>query len=203
VVGAAGCLLPSHQPAPNFISPKLFKIILRSYRICAGFSRFAGVRRSSNGRTNGCSAPHTSAMDDSTEIKDTRQKDPVQKRREKAPRVQKPRVRKAPPPALPVREIFPYPYTKFELISSLESEGDAYGKFRSRLGTLILRRSSSSSLGNTSKNDEDAQLDGTRIVIQTPAMICGARRGMVKHLSRDNVTLAKGVEWIHVPLEDL
>jgi hypothetical protein len=144
-------------------------------------------------------------MENPTEIKDTDQMDAVQKRREKAPRIQKPRARKAPPPALPVRETLPYPYAKFELKSALAPE-EGYGKFKTRLGTFTLRRPrmpSSVSVGNTSKNDSNMEADIVKIEIQTPGMICSARRGMVKHLSRDNVTLAKGVEWIHVPLEDL
>jgi hypothetical protein len=211
--GGAGCLpfgfsFPKtlNQPAPRFVSPKLFKIVFRSNCIRAGFPSFTGAHRSSNGRIASYSALHTSAMENPIEVKNTYQKDPVQQRSEKAPRIQKPRARKPAPPPLPVREMFPYPCAKFELTSSIESEKDGYGKFRPRLGTFTLRRSpiySSTSPGNTSKGDEDAQRYGTKIEIQTPAMICGARRGMVKHLSRDNVTLAKGVEWIHIPLEDL
>jgi hypothetical protein len=195
-----------NQPASKFTCAKLFKIVLRSGCLLPGLSRFGGIHRSSKSRIISCSALHISAMENSTEIKETYQKDPVPQRREKAPRIQKPRAKKMPPPALPVREIFPYPYAKFELMPPFKSEKDEYGKFRPRLGTFSLQRSricSSISPGNTSKSDADAERDDTRIEIQTPAMICGARRGMVKHLSRDNVTLAKGVEWIHVPLEDL
>lgn len=194
------------QPAPRFVRSKLFKIAHHFGCIRARFLRFSGVYRSSNSRITSCSALHTSAMENPTEIKDIHQKDRVPQRPEKAPRVQKPRARKAPPPALPIREMFPYPDAKFELISSLDLEQERYSKFRPRLGTFTLRRNricSSTSQENTSKIDADAKWDGARIEIQTPAMICGARRGMVKHLSRDNVTLARGVEWIHVPLEDL
>ena len=201
-------VFPSNPQAASaeITRSKLLKIVPRFDCIRAGFLRFTGVHRSSNGRITSRSALHTSAMEDPTEIKDTYQQDPAPRRPEKAPRIQKPRARKAPPPALPVREMLPYPCAKFELTSSLDSEKDVYGKFRPRLGTFTLQRNricSSTSSGNTSKNDADAKRDGIKIEIQTPAMICGARRGMVKHLSRDNVTLARGVEWIHVPLEDL
>jgi hypothetical protein len=145
-------------------------------------------------------------MENPIEMKDTDQKGPAPQRREKAPRIQTPRARRAPPPALPMRETLSYPYTSFELKSAPESERDGYDKFGARLGTFTLRRSrtpSSTSPGDASKIDGKIGRDITSIEIQTPAMICSARRGMVKHLSRDNVTLAKGVEWIHVPLEDL
>ena len=123
----------------------------------------------------------------------------IRTKREKSVQIHKPRARKAPPPALPVRDAVPNPHATFEIISF---HGVISSKLRPRLGRFVLQRdqpTSSGSVQNTPKTGSNR----SRIEIKTPGMICGTRRGIVKHLSRDNVALARGVEWIHVPLEDL
>ncbi|KAJ4473607.1 tRNA-guanine(15) transglycosylase-like protein [Lentinula aciculospora] len=40
-----------------------------------------------------------------------------------------------------------------------------------------------------------------QIAIDTPGLLVCSSRGVVPHLSRDNVTRTKGIRWIHVPFE--
>lgn len=141
-------------------------------------------------------------MDDHTTYIDVDQVNSIKVRREKPPRPQKPRVTKAPPPALPIREAIPYASATFNLISSLTSAAGEDTKLRPRLGRFTLQRDHMASSKSTEKASHHSKLS-SRIEIHTPGMLCGTRRGMVKHLSRDNLSLAKGAEWIHTPLEDL
>lgn len=109
----------------------------------------------------------------------------------KAPRVVK---KKDPAPSTPLRAPMPFPLASFTITSpsSISSSDSSQKKpeFGPRLGAFTLKR-------RESHGSSDV------IRIETPGMICGASRGIVKHLSRDNVARAKEVEWIHVPFEDL
>jgi len=125
----------------------------------------------------------------------------TQQRREKSGRIQKPRARRGPPPTLPIRRTLPYPCATFDMVFPLDLEKEK--KFGPRLGRFTLRRSLALSRMDGLKSNLSVGDEAMKIEIETPAMICSAPHGMVKHLSRDNVTRAKGVEWIHVPLEDL
>ncbi|KIM28280.1 hypothetical protein M408DRAFT_329615 [Serendipita vermifera MAFF 305830] len=137
-------------------------------------------------------------MDDPTEYIVEDQDHPTKPRREKPIRPQKPRARKVPPPALPIREAIPYPSAKFEILSRLDSVKNEDGNLRPRLGRFTLQRGwVAPAKDGTKAGDVALQID-----IKTPGMICGTRRGIVKHLSQDNLALARGAEWIHAPLED-
>ncbi|KAG8778281.1 hypothetical protein FRC16_003892 [Serendipita sp. 398] len=102
---------------------------------------------------------------------------------QKEPKVKKPRPKKPPIPTLPNQ--------------SEDSTGH-----KPRTGTFTLRRPKPQTSRNGTDDTSNEGKSSYSIKIETPGLICGASRGIVKHLSRDNVQRARGVEWIHVPLEE-
>lgn len=62
-------------------------------------------------------------------------------------------------------------------------------KFGPRLGNITIRRPSV---------DERIEID-----IPTPSIICTTTRGVITHLSNDNVLRTAAIKWIHVPFESL
>jgi hypothetical protein len=83
----------------------------------------------------------------------------------------------------------PIPNLTFRL-GSLSSSS----KFSPRLGQLTLTRPVHDSLDGGGGIDID---------IPTPGLMCTTTRGVIQHLSRDNVKRTSCVKWVHVPFESL
>ncbi|KAJ3809990.1 tRNA-guanine(15) transglycosylase-like protein [Lentinula lateritia] len=68
--------------------------------------------------------------------------------------------------------------------------------------SLLFEISSSEAYPNDSKfAPRVAKLLIRKVAIDTPGLLACTSRGVVPHLSRDNVIRTKGIRWIHVPFE--
>jgi hypothetical protein len=130
-------------------------------------------------------------------------------RQPKEPKVKVPR-KKEPPPMIPKRPYFPLPRAQFEIIGQSTSSSDKSSGYLPRLGQFTLRRNKAptwkwkqDSNGESGEHDTTELAGEDVITLATPALLCGSSRGMVKHLSRDNVALSRGADWIHIPFEEL
>ncbi|PVG01552.1 hypothetical protein CPB86DRAFT_727241 [Serendipita vermifera] len=133
---------------------------------------------------------------------------PPKVRQPKEPKV-KLRRKKEPPPTIPKRPYFPLSRAHFEITGQSAPSSDKSSKYLPRLGTFTLRRNKAPVWKWKKESTEE---DGSKIytesmgedviTLTTPAILCGAARGMVKHLSRDNVALSRGTEWVHIPFEE-
>ena len=81
----------------------------------------------------------------------------------------------------------PIPTLSFRL-KSLPSS-----KFSPRLGQLCLTRPDDGALVNHAINIE----------LLTPGLMISTNRGVIQHLSRDNVKRTPCIKWVHVPFESL
>jgi hypothetical protein len=119
------------------------------------------------------------------------------------------RSKKNTAPPIPPRTPLPQPKASFTILISSEfrsnAPSDQPSTFLPRPGKLVFTRAKAPSWNHISGTSSDT-LDPERvdeIVIETPGALCGASRGIMRHLTRDMVAIAKGVEWIHIPFEDL
>ncbi|CAG7850462.1 SubName: Full=Uncharacterized protein {ECO:0000313/EMBL:CCA72156.1} [Serendipita indica DSM 11827] len=117
------------------------------------------------------------------------------------PKVKTHRQKKADPPPIPSRPYHRLPFATFNVDVSTLDRSNGFGP---RLGTFTLRRPRATPWTYQAQVVQSASSEKGEDVIEirTPGMIAGASRGIVKHLSRDNVALARGLSWIHIPLED-
>ncbi|CAG8676749.1 6565_t:CDS:2, partial [Acaulospora colombiana] len=185
---------------PRYTAP--FNFTSRVFSKSFASSRSQAIlmeQESHEGDTSGSLTP-TQLEGDSTKPPKTRQP--------KEPKVKVPR-KKEPPPTIPKRSYFPLPQAQFEITGQSVSSSDEASKYLPRLGQFTLRRKKAPvwkwKKESTEADVDQAPIDSTGedvITLTTPAILCGASRGMVKHLSRDNVALSRGTEWIHIPFEE-
>jgi hypothetical protein len=114
----------------------------------------------------------------------------------------RPKLKQKPKLPPPISSLPPKPYLRPSTISfSLYKPLDA-DSIGARLATLTLRRSKTPSW-TTRGMAPPKGLDGfDEIQIDTPGVICGTSRGIVKHLTKDHLAIAKGTEWLHISFEN-
>ena len=116
--------------------------------------------------------------------------------------LRRPKLKQKPKKPPPISSLPPKPYLRPPIISlSLSEPPDAHSIW-ARLATLTLRRSRTPSWTINDKTPLE-DVDGfEEIKIDTPGVICGTSRGIVKHLTKDHLAIAKGTEWLHISFEN-
>lgn len=114
----------------------------------------------------------------------------------------RPKLKQKPKKPPPISSLPPKPYLRPPVVSlSLNQPPDAH-HIGARLATLTFRRSKTPSWtirdGTPPKDVEGFE----EIQMDTPGVICGTTRGIVKHLTKDHLAIAKGTEWLHISFEN-
>jgi hypothetical protein len=114
----------------------------------------------------------------------------------------RPKLKQKPKKPPPISSLPPKPYLRPPVISLSLSEPQDAHYIGARLATLTFRRSKTPPWtirhASPPKNVEGFE----EIHMDTPGVLCGTTRGIVKHLTKDHLAIAKGTEWLHISFEN-
>ena len=114
----------------------------------------------------------------------------------------RPKLKQKPKKPPPISSLPPKPYLRPPVISLSISESPDAHYIRARLATLTFRRSKTPSWTIRDEAPPKDVQGFEEIRMDTPGVICGTTRGIVKHLTKDHLAVAKGTEWLHVSFEN-